>query len=350
MIQILLADDHEVVRLGIREALDKLPGFNIIGEVGDGPGLFSSLGKTEPDFLLLDITMPQFQPIADIQKIRRLYPAMKILIIGAHDDDIYVKGLLAAGVDGYHLKDRPLSDLNKAIERILAGEKWVSDRLVNKLVNYTFQEYRTPISLTARQKDILTLLMKGLNNKAIANKIGISVKTIEAHLTRIYRRLNVESRLDAVNFIREHPEILVSSSPIMNATDTITPCPEDAECLNMLLVDDNARYRHRFKLVTEKMFPHMLLYEAETIPVAIQITERVLPELAFVDVVLGDESGIQCTQQIKAKSPKTRIVLISAYPDRGFRQQSIRVGAVAFLDKRDLDATAIKQIIEDVMK
>ena len=133
--RVLLADDHAVVRAGIRNALTELPQLVIVGEVGDGPTLFSALLETRPDCLLIDVTMPEFEAISAIRQIRIQYPTMKILVVSAYDDDVYVQGLLGVGVNGYHLKDQPLSDLKLAVERILSGEKWVSSRLVNKLVS-----------------------------------------------------------------------------------------------------------------------------------------------------------------------------------------------------------------------
>jgi len=165
--RILLADDHAIVCAGIRNALQELPSLEIVGEVGDGPALFAALEKTRPDCLLIDLTMPDFEPIAAVHQIRTAYPAMKILVVSAYDDRVYVQGLLSAGVDGYHLKDQPLSDLRLAVQRVLAGEKWISSRLVDKLVGGG-----TPaallLSLTPRQRELLRLLQQGLDNQAIA--------------------------------------------------------------------------------------------------------------------------------------------------------------------------------------
>ena len=124
--RILLADDHALVRAGIRKALEVLPNIEIVGEVGDGPTLFAALAEKTPDCLLIDVTMPEFEPITAIQEIRVRYPAMKILAVSAYDDDVYVQGLLGAGVNGYHLKDQSLENLRLAVQRVLAGERWLS--------------------------------------------------------------------------------------------------------------------------------------------------------------------------------------------------------------------------------
>src|SRR5689334_24580357 len=108
-IRVLLADDHTVVRAGLRNALEGLPGLEIAGEVGNGPELQEALSRINPDFLVLDASMPDFEPISAVQQIKAERPHLKILIVSAYDDETYVVGLLRAGIDGYHLKDQPLA-------------------------------------------------------------------------------------------------------------------------------------------------------------------------------------------------------------------------------------------------
>jgi DNA-binding NarL/FixJ family response regulator len=346
-VYILLADDHAVVRAGIRNALKDLPYLEIIGEVGDGPALFGFLEQMQPDCLLIDVTMPDFEPVAAICQVRAQYPAMKILVVSAYDDDVYVQGLLGAGVHGYHLKDQPLSDLQLAVQRVLAGERWVSSPLLDKLVSYK----DTPslsVTLTARQRDILCLLKQGRDNQAIARQLGLSVKTVENHLTRLYRQLNVQSRLEAVSYVMQHPEALASpgQTDVVTATMFETPVQER---ISLLLVDDSARYRRQLRRMVAKMCPWAVIYEAGNITEAINLSQRVAPQLVLVDVVLGEEDGIRCTRRIKAFLPSSRIILISAYPDREFHRLGLEAGAVAFLDKKDLDMATLRQVLDDML-
>src|SRR5512143_1091517 len=102
-VHVLLADDHAIVRAGIRKMIEEVPDLVVVDEVGDGPRIFAALEREPIDCLLIDVSMPDFEPITAIQKIRRLYPTLKILVISAYDDDVYVQGLLAAGVNGYHM-------------------------------------------------------------------------------------------------------------------------------------------------------------------------------------------------------------------------------------------------------
>jgi len=340
-VRTLLADDHAVVRAGLANALRDLPKIEIVGEVGDGDALFAILEQTRPDFLLTDVTMPNFEPISTIRQIHARYPAMKILVVSAYDDDVYVQGLLGAGVDGYHLKDQPLSDLRLAVQRVLAGERWVCSPLVEKLLHY-HGIAQPALPLTARQRDILGCLQEGLDNQAIARRTGLSIKTVENHLTRLYRQINVQSRLEAASYVSQHPQALGYHEPLVGAH------PPAATDPIILIVDDNMRYRTQMRRMVSKSYPQALICEAENTRVALRQVEDTTPQLAFVDVVLGDENGIECARRIHAQSAATRIILISAYPDREFHRLGMSAGAVAFLDKKDLNAAALREVIDDL--
>jgi DNA-binding NarL/FixJ family response regulator len=346
-VRVLLADDHALVRSGISNALKEMPDLELVCEASDGPAVFAGLVRTRPDLLLIDVTMPDFEPISAIRQIRARYPAMKILVISAYDDDFYVQGLLGAGVDGYHLKDQPLSDLHLAVQRILQGQKWISSRLLDKLVSLADTAPGGSSGLTSRQKDILQLLQQGCDNQTIARRMGLSVKTVEKHLTGLYREIGVQSRLEAVNYAVQHPEVLALSG---RAAAQLTPraSPATLDPISILLVDDNVRYRHQLRRMVGKVSPQAMIYEAENMEEAVAQLQYVSPQLALVDVVLGDEDGIRCARRIKTLLPSLRVVLITAYPDREFHTQGLEAGAVALVDKKDLDTATMHQLIEDV--
>ncbi len=342
-VRVLLADDHAVVRSGIRNALQDLPELEVIGEVGDGPSLLAFLGKSCPDLLVIDVTMPNFEPVGTIRQIRLRYPDMRILVVSAYDDDAYVQGLLGAGVNGYHLKDQPLSDLKLATQRVLAGERWISSVLINKLLNYSEACAQPPL-LTERQREILRLLAQGKDNQSVARETGLSVKTIENHLTRIYRHLGVQSRLEAVHYLSEHPELLGSRG---SAAAADSPPRERQDAMKVLLVNDNASYRGQLRRMVGRAYPPAVIYEAANTGEALHLASEVAPGFVLVDVILGEEDGIRCVRRIKAVQPGSRVILITAYPDREFRRLGLEAGALAFLDKKDLDAACLHQMIED---
>ena len=343
---VLLADDHAVVRSGIRSAIENIPSIIVAGEAADGPSLLLALKNLQPELLLIDVTMPNFEPISTIQHIRSEYPDMKILVISAYDDDVYVQGLLSAGVHGYHLKDQPLQDLSLAVKRIIEGERWISSPIVDKLVNYPSTKEDIP-SLTSRQREILRLLKKGWNNQKIAYELGLSIKTIENHLTRIYRSLNVQSRLEAVNYLTNNPQILGVKNKInyvRGTSELILDKPP-----NIMIVDDNPRFRYHLSRIISKMFTEVNLYEAQTSHEVIEAVKTTNFNLMFIDVVLGNQNGISLVKKVKNISQNTRIILISAYPDKEFHRQGLEAGATAFIDKKMLDIVTIKQIIGDTV-
>lgn len=331
--------------------VEEISGVEIAGEVGDGPQVFAALANNPVDCILLDVTMPSFEPVSAIREIRSLYPTLKILVVSAYDDDIYVQGLLAVGVNGYHLKDQPLDDLKLAVERVLAGERWLSSSLINKLLGSPAPTAANAPGLTNRQRELLRLLQHGYDNQSMAQEIGLSVKTIENHLTRLYRQLGVQSRLEAVNFIMRHPQILgTSGQDAVQKTDLPTPTGSEKpqKTVAILVVDDNLRYRKQLQRMIGKLSPQAVIYEAENIQAAVVLAQHVEIQLAMIDVVLGDEDGISCARRIKAAHPMCRIVLISAYPDREFHRQGLQSGAAALLDKKDLDLATLRHVIDDI--
>ncbi len=345
--RILLADDHAIVRSGIRRMIEQMPDLEVVGEIGSGSELFTFLKKNKVDCLIMDVTMPEFQPILAIREIKSLNPEIKILVVSAYDDDIYVKGLLKAGVNGYHMKDQPLNDLKLAIQQVLAGERWISSSLISKLTDSANKASDIP-NLTARQRTILRLLHQGYDNKSIAREMDLSIKTVENHLTRLYQQLDVQSRLEAVNFVTRHPQIL--AIPGNEAAEIVIPNQTISEnSTAILVVDDNAGYRKQLLKMIGKAQPNALIFETDDTQNSLQLAQSVHFQLVLIDVILGEEDGILCARKIKKVSPQSRIVLISAYPDREFHRQALEAGAVAFLDKKNLDLAAINQVINDVM-
>ncbi len=347
--QVLLADDHTVVRAGLRNALEGLKNIKVVGEVGNGHELKKALEEQRIDLLVMDANMPDFEPISAAREIKAKYPALRILIVSAYNDETYVVGLLKAGVDGYHLKDQPLADLQLAVQRILMGERWITSSLLSRLADHQAAPARSGNVpwLTKRQRELLQLLAQGADNRTIASALDISVKTVENHLTALYKILGVDSRMKAMNYALHHPEVLATSGQEMVEME---PAPSGEGNLSIMVVDDNLRYRQQLCRLIGKIAPASVIYEADSIAEALRIGEKVRPDLSLIDVVLDDEDGILCASRLKSVSPSTRMVLISAYPDREFRRRALSTGAIAFLDKKDLDTASVRQVIEDAFR
>lgn len=345
-VRIVIADDHETARAGIRYAITDRPDVEIVDEVSNGVQLMEALKTAAPDFLIMDVAMPDFEPLTAIQYIRSTYPDLLILVISAYADDIYVQGLLSAGVNGYHLKDQPLSDIKLAMDRILSGERWISSPLIHKLLKP--EPKSGAIELSSRQIDIARCLSNGMSNKEIAEFLSLSVKTIENHLTRLYRQLNVSSRLEAVTTIHNYPEILAQPGRTAAQDYSNLELPAINQ-RSILIVDDNKRYRKQLCGTVGKIFPHVMIYEASNWAEIEMIARQITPAVVFLDVVLGEEDGITCTWKLKRLVPSANVILISAYPDREFHRRGVESGATAFVDKKNLDSATIKQIIEDTL-
>lgn len=347
LVKTLIADDHALVRAGLREALSSISELEIVGEVSNGPELFKEVKRLMPDLLVMDVNMPDFEPVSAVKKFLEFLPDLKILAVSAYDDESCITDLLSAGTRGYHLKDQPLSDLQLAVRRILNNGRWLSDPLVNLLVHRKTTSTASGPFLTKRQRELLYLISKGYNNNRIAMTIGISVKTVENHLTTLYRAIKVESRLEALNFAIQHPELLAEPGSISGGSEN--PLQNQDGKIPVLLVDDNTKYRIQLQKLINRSNSSVVVHEAEDSMEAYEIVRRYRPKLAFVDVIMSGEDGIQCTARIKKISPDTRVILISAYPDRELRRLGIDAGAIAFLDKKDIDSSSIRQVINDAL-
>lgn len=340
----VLADDHDLIRVGLRNFLTEIPQLEIIGEASNGIELKHIIDTKNPDILILDANMPDFDPVSDIKHIKNRKPNLKILIISAYDDESYINGLLGVGVDGYHLKDQPLSDLKTAVEKIINGEKWISTPILDKLIDMrTSKKVKPQIKLTSTQQAMLQMLLRSYSNKKIAWQMNISVKTVENRLTSLYRLLGVQTRLEATNFAINNPQLLSKSK----IDETLYERKQDLS-LRVLIVDDNPLFRQELGKLIYKA-SNLELFEAEDTYEAVMLAEQIHLHLIFIDVVLRDEYGIQCAKQINAISPNSRIILMSAYPDQEFRRLGMEAGAIAYLDKKDIDSATIKNLIQDAI-
>jgi CheY-like chemotaxis protein len=161
--------------------------------------------------------------------------------------------------------------------------------------------------------------------------------------------LNVHSRLEAVNYLMQHPELLAVSEDEMIQIRGVSPLnSRNPNSLAILVVDDNARYRRQLIKMISNISPGSRTYEAENTQQAVVLTQQTQPRLVLIDVVLGNENGINCVRQLKRLSTTTRIILFSAYPDSEFHRLGLEAGAIAFLDKKNLDMASLRQILEDV--
>jgi len=198
-IRILLADDHNVVRKGLRLLLESQPGFTVVGEAADGREAVEQAEKTRPDVVVLDIAMPKLSGTEAAQRIGEALPGTAIVILSMHSDEGYVLRALKAGAKGYLLKDSAEGDLIEAIKAVSEGKTFFSPEITKILVEDYVREIRTRgledsyELLTSREREILQLLASGKSNKEVAADLGLSPYTVETHRRNLQEKLNLHS-------------------------------------------------------------------------------------------------------------------------------------------------------------
>lgn len=204
-LRILIAEDHQTVREGVKLLVNAQPDMEIIGEASDGEMAMSEVQRLSPDLVLMDISMPTTNGLRATKRLRAISPDLKILMLTRHTDDGYLKQLIAAGANGYVLKQSAPTELINAIRTIGAGNAYVDPSLTDKIMDgYASRaaslrgENRG--ELTDRESEVLRLIALGYSNKEIAVRVDLSVKTIEAHKANGMRKLGISSRADIVRY------------------------------------------------------------------------------------------------------------------------------------------------------
>lgn len=199
-IKVLLADDHHMVRAGIRQLLESARDIRVIAEAGDGKTAQSLIEKHKPDVAVLDIQMPEVSGIEVTRWARAYMPQIGILILTAYDDEPYVKAVLQAGAHGYVLKTASTDDLIQAVRDVHEGKSVLDPAVTRKIMTSLFNvpEKKELESLTDRELDVLRLTAKGFTNKAIGVQLKISNRTVQGHLAHIFAKLQANSRTEAV--------------------------------------------------------------------------------------------------------------------------------------------------------
>jgi len=201
MIRVLIADDHLVVREGLRTILDAAPDLELAGEASDGAEAVQLAGELSPDVVLMDLRMPNVDGIEAIQQIKDRYPEVEIVILTTYDDDEHIVRGLRAGARGYLLKDSGRNILFETIRAAARGESLLPSAVVEKVVAHLAEPKAAPIqagTLSAREQEVLALLADGAANKEIAARLHIAERTVKAHVTSIFNKLGVNSRAEAV--------------------------------------------------------------------------------------------------------------------------------------------------------
>jgi DNA-binding NarL/FixJ family response regulator len=191
-------DDHSLIRAGVRALVLDIPGYAVIGEASDGSQLLEMVEQLSPDIVLLDISMRETGGLEALQRLKRVRPQSKVLILSMHTDPALIMQALESGAHGYLLKDTTATELEHALEALRNNERYLSPAIAHTVINQALtrnQKSQPDVAdshnLTARQLEILRLIVRGKSTREIANGLGLSVKTVETHRAQIMKRLQI---------------------------------------------------------------------------------------------------------------------------------------------------------------
>jgi two-component system response regulator NreC len=208
MTKVLIADDHAIVRAGLRTLIRAEAGLELVGEAAGGYEAIAMVEKTRPDVLVLDLSMPDLDGISVTRSIKPDFPDLRILILTLHEDEALLKEAVKAGAAGYILKRAAESELISAIQVILRGDLYVDPSMVRMLLGEPRQSLpMQPTSvetLTPREIEVLKLIVAGYTNRQVGEHLNISFRTVEGHRANISDKLGLRSRLELVRYAREH--------------------------------------------------------------------------------------------------------------------------------------------------
>ena len=204
-LRILLAEDHQTVREGIKLLVNAQPDMEVVGEAGDGEDAIKEAERLDPDIIVMDVSMPNLNGLKATKRLRRQKADVKILTLTRHTDDGYLQQLIAAGANGYVLKQSAPNELINAIRTVAAGNAYIDPSLTRKVMGGYVNRSSSlrgenKGDLSDRESEVLKLISFGFSNKEIAAQLDLSVKTIEAHKSNAMRKLGISSRIDIVRY------------------------------------------------------------------------------------------------------------------------------------------------------
>lgn len=205
-LRVVLADDHETVRYGLKLLIDQQEDMKVVGEAGDGKAVLQIASQSEVDVIVMDISMPGMNGLAATRKLKQLRPAVAVVTLTRHADDAYLQELLRAGVSGYVLKQSAPGELLQAIRAAAAGRQYLDSSLTARLTAAFAREgkgvSKSEGTISERESAVLRLIASGYSNKEIAAQLSLSVKTIEAHKANAMRKLDLRGRIDIVKYAK----------------------------------------------------------------------------------------------------------------------------------------------------
>jgi DNA-binding NarL/FixJ family response regulator len=199
-IRVLLADDHTLVRSGMRALVDDLPGVEVVAEAADGRAALDRIDELRPHVVLMDITMPELNGLDATAQIEGRFPEVHVILLSMHAEEEYVARALAIGAAGYVLKNADAAELDTAIRTVARGGSYLSPEVARQVTTGRVQAGKPGPELTRRQREILQLIAEGSGTRQIATKLGVSVKTVETHRAKLMQRLDIHDVAGLVRY------------------------------------------------------------------------------------------------------------------------------------------------------
>lgn len=203
-IRVLLADDHTLVRAGVRKLLESIPNIEVVGEVSDGMAVVAMAEALQPQLVLMDIAMPGLNGLEATSRLKRTCPDVQVLILSMHQNEEYVRQALRQGAVAYLLKDAAPLELELALAAVLRGETYLSPAVSRGVVSDYVQRLRSDdvpgANLTPRQREVLQLVAEGLSSKEVARRLDVAVKTVESHRSHLMKQLDIHEVAGLVRY------------------------------------------------------------------------------------------------------------------------------------------------------
>ncbi|OGK82119.1 MAG: hypothetical protein A2X52_06300 [Candidatus Rokubacteria bacterium GWC2_70_16] len=212
-IRILLADDHAVLRAGLRALIHSQPGMEVVAEAADGPEAIRQAGETLPELALLDLSMPGMSGIAAIQQVREASPGTRVLVLTVHDDATYARAALDAGAAGSVTKDMEGPELLAAIRAVARGRTFVAHALAAGPSGAAAAGERAAERLSERERQVLELVARGHTNREVAQRLALSIKTVETYRARLSDKLGLRTRAELVRFAADTGLLVLTRNP-----------------------------------------------------------------------------------------------------------------------------------------
>jgi|ERR1700733_2270920 len=201
LIKVLLADDHTIVRQGLKLILSSHPDLEVVGEAANGREVLDLAEKLKPDVILMDVAMPELNGIEATRRLHQISPRMKVLVLSMHKEAVYIREILKAGARGYILKDAIDTELVNAIQSVARGDGYISPAISGALLSDYRQNLTDPIDLlSTREREVLQLIAEGKTNKEVATRLNLSVYTVDSHRGKIMEKLNLHSAGELIRF------------------------------------------------------------------------------------------------------------------------------------------------------